>query len=202
MGHVSPDLTDRTINFECEDIDFDQGRISVRRALVRGQLTTPKNGKGRQIAMPPGLASALLDLVGTRRREAIQSGWPDIPQWVFCTKSGGQFDERNFSRTWQRVRRRAQKLGVRPLKLHSTRHTYASSALAAGKSLRWVADQLGHRNPEFTLRTYAHLMPQEENDLSFADFGGPGRPSPAPASEPAAPKENAPAASGRGHSCA
>ena len=50
------------------------------------------------------------------------------------------------------------------------------------------------------LRTYAHLMPQEESDLSFADFDGPGRPYTAPASEPAAPKQNAPAASGRGHS--
>lgn len=73
--------------------------------------------------------------------------------------SGGQLDERNFTRTWDRVRRRAQKSGVRPLKLHCTRHTYASTALAAGKSLRWVADQLGRQNPEFALRTYAHLMP-------------------------------------------
>jgi hypothetical protein len=68
------------------------------------------------------------------------------------------------------------------------------------KSLRWVADQLGHQNPEFTLRTYAHLMPQEETDLSFADFGGPGRPCTATPPEAAAENKNAPATSGRGHS--
>ena len=28
--------------------------------------------------------------------------------------------------------------------------------LNAGRSIRWVADQLGHANPELTLRTYAH----------------------------------------------
>jgi hypothetical protein len=27
-------------------------------------------------------------------------------------------------------------------------------------------------NPEVTLRIYAHLIPEEDNDLSFLDFGG------------------------------
>ena len=63
----------------------------------------------------------------------------------------------------------------------------------------WVADQLGHQNPEFTLRTYAHLMPQEETDLPFADFGGSTRPYTAPDSEALAESENAPDLSGRGH---
>ncbi len=56
-------------------------------------------------------------------------------------------------------------------------------ALASGKSIRWVADQLGHSNPELTLRTYAHVIPNEETDLGFADFAlphGPGRPYTAP----------------------
>ena len=52
------------------------------------------------------------------------------------------------------------------------RHTYASLALASGKSIRWVAEQLGHSNPELTLRVYAHAMPEEDVDLSFLDFGG------------------------------
>ncbi len=64
---------------------------------------------------------------------------------------------------------------------------YASRALASGKSLRWVAEQLGHANPELTLRTYAHVLPVREEDLSFADFvavsGAPKRPQTAPRSE-------------------
>ncbi len=35
-----------------------------------------------------------------------------------------------------------------------------------------VADQLGHADPAFTLRVYAHAMRDEESDLSFAEFGG------------------------------
>ena len=57
--------------------------------------------------------------------------------------------------------RRAQKLGVRPLKLHCTRHTWATMAVAANKSIRWVADQLGHADPALTLRVYAHALQEE-----------------------------------------
>ena len=57
------------------------------------------------------------------------------------------------------------------MKLHTARHTYARMALAAGKSVRWVADQLGHSSPMLTLKTYAHAMREEEVDLGFASFG-------------------------------
>ena len=37
--------------------------------------------------------------------------------------------------------------------------------------MRWVASQLGHANPELTLRVYAHALREEEADLGFLDFG-------------------------------
>lgn len=70
--------------------------------------------------------------------------------------------------------RRAQTLGVRPLKLHAGGHTFATLALEAGRSIRLVAEQLGHANPALTLRVYAHAVPVEGGDLSFADFGATG----------------------------
>ena len=171
------------LGLKWEDVDLERGRISIRRALVRGRPTTPKSGKGRSIAIPAALASLLLDLLAQRHRECLTRGWPEVPEWVFCSEVGGPLEERNVERAWFRVRRRARKRGVRPLRLHCARHTYASMALASGKSIRWVADQLGHSNPELTLRTYAHVIPNEETDLGFAEFAfphGPGRPYTAP----------------------
>ena len=52
-----------------------------------------------------------------------------------------------------------------------TWHTYATHALEAGRSVRWVSGQLGHADPAMTLRAYAHVLPHREEDLSFADFG-------------------------------
>jgi len=56
-----------------------------------------------------------------------------------------------------------------------------------------------HSNPELTLRQYAHMLPQAETDLSFADFGGPRRPYTAPALADDRANENAPGGSDRGH---
>ena len=43
-------------------------------------------------------------------------------------------------------------------------------ALRAGKSIRWIAEQLGHWDPAITLRIYAQVLPDEGEDLGFLDF--------------------------------
>ena len=85
-------------------------------------------------------------------------------------------EPRNFIRGFAQVRRRAAARHVRPLPFKSSRHTYATLALISGKNPVWVSRQLGHSDPAFTLRTYAHVLPQDYADLSFADFGVPKRP--------------------------
>ena len=42
--------------------------------------------------------------------------------------------------------------------MHGARHLYASVQLEAGTSIRALAEYLGHADPGFTLRTYAHLI--------------------------------------------
>ena len=103
--------------------------------------------------------------------ECLVRGRSEVPAPVFCSKAGTPLD--NLSRVWDRLRRRAQaEEGIRPLPLHSARHTWATHALDSGKSIRWVADQLGHADPALTLRVYAHVLRDDEVDLSFADFAG------------------------------
>ncbi len=45
---------------------------------------------------------------------------------------------------------------------HALRHWYASGLLDSGESVKSVANNLGHADPGFTLRTYTHLMPSSE----------------------------------------
>jgi hypothetical protein len=75
---------------------------------------------------------------------------------------GSLLDERNVTRSWDRLRRRARKHNVRPPRLHDARHTFASLALTAGKSIPWVSGQPGHATPEITLRVYAHALHDDE----------------------------------------
>ena len=52
--------------------------------------------------------------------------------------------------------------GVPGLRFHDLRHTFASTLLSRGVSVKAVADWLGHSSPVITLTTYAHLMPADE----------------------------------------
>ena len=78
------------LGLKWEDVDFERRRIHIRRAIVRGAVTTPKSGRGRLVAMPPGLASVLFDLLAERRAQALRKGWPQAPEWVFCSEAGGR----------------------------------------------------------------------------------------------------------------
>ncbi len=56
--------------------------------------------------------------------------------------------------------------GVQPGRgngIHALRHFYASVLIDAGESVKAVAEYLGHADPGFTLRVYAHLFPSSED---------------------------------------
>ncbi len=167
------------LGLQWRDINFDRREILICRAITVAEMTTPKSGRSRSLHMTESLAAELFELLALRRRQVLARGWKETPDWVFCSDVGSSIDPRNFSRVWERFRRRFQTEGIRPLKLHAARHTWASMALESGKNIRWVADQLGHADPALTLRVYSHVMKSEERDLSFAEFG-PKRPYTAP----------------------
>ena len=54
---------------------------------------------------------------------------------------------------WQRVRARA---GLKDVRIHDLRHTFASTAIASGQGLPMIGKLLGHTQVQTTAR-YAHL---------------------------------------------
>ena len=139
------------------DIDF-QGRfIEVRRNRVAGRTTTPKNGKTRRVDMSMQLTQVLRALLTARKTEALQRGWKHVPDWVFCTEEGSPLDGDNLRhRVFYKV---LAKAGLRRIRLHDLRHTFASLLIQNGESLAYVRDQLGHSSIQVTVDTYRHLIP-------------------------------------------
>jgi len=166
-----------SLGLHWSDVNFEKCALRIRRQFSHHELSPPKGGKARTIQIPVGLAEELLTLLAQRRRGSLAGRWPEVPEPVFCSLNGAY--EQNIERKWGRVRRRAQARGVRPLRLHCARHTFATLALESGASIRRVSEQLGHSDPGFTLRVYAHALPRQQRDLGFVEFG-PGRPYTAP----------------------
>ena len=72
--------------------------------------------------------------------------------WVITGKiEGGRLTD--LQPFWQRVRARA---GLHDVRIHDLRHTFASTAVAAGQSLPMIGALLGHTQVQTTAR-YAHL---------------------------------------------
>ena len=48
--------------------------------------------------------------------------------------------------------------GVKKIRFHDLRHTYASLLIDQGENIKYIQSQMGHANPSVTLNIYGHLM--------------------------------------------
>lgn len=51
------------------------------------------------------------------------------------------------------------KRGLRRIRFHDLRHTFASLLIQNGESLAYVKEQLGHSTIKLTVDVYGHLVP-------------------------------------------
>lgn len=168
-----------------EDVNLAERRItwggSRGRKATRAKST--KANKARTVDLAPELAVALGQLA---RASVLRPAGDDF---VFRDRRGKPWNYDGLDSAWDRLRRRAQVRGVRPLPFHSWRHTYVSWALAAGEDLAWIARQIGDRIDTMT-RNYAHLLAGTGSDHAFLSVQG----TPARLLHPAATAGPAPAA--------
>jgi integrase len=148
-----------------QDVDLDAGRLTVKQSLVmcggKAVIQPPKSKAAvRSVKLPGETIAALVahkDRQGwARKRAGVR--WTETGL-VFTTGIGTALSPRNVGRSFEAMIVRA---GVPRMRLHDLRHVSASLDLASGTSVKAVAARLGHSDPSITLRTYAHVLPQEE----------------------------------------
>jgi len=140
------------------DLDFENRFLEVRRSLQEGgRVEFPKNGKIRRVDMSLNLAQELKRLKLHRQQEKLAKGWAEVPEWVFCNEDGKPIWKSNFER---RVFHKAlARGGLRHIRFHDLRHTFASRLLQNGESVVYVKDQMGHHSIKVTVDIYGHLVP-------------------------------------------
>jgi integrase len=146
------------------DLDFTHREILVERALSRGKIGSTKTDTVRRVDLSQGLADALRALLIHRDKQTLQSGWSEVPPWVFVNREGNPIDESRLRKRFARTMKAAHISGHR---MYDLRHTFASHLLSKGAPITYVAAQLGHSKPTTTLQWYAHWLPR--NDRAFVD---------------------------------
>jgi integrase len=139
------------------DLDFHGRFIQVQRNYTHWKVTTPKSGESRRVDMSKELAQTLKDLQTERQLEAAANGWAEVPPWVFCNERGGLLHPHNLrDRVFYRLLKAA---GLRQVRFHDLRHTFASLLFQQGESPVYVKEQMGHSSIQVTVDLYGHLIP-------------------------------------------
>ncbi len=140
------------------DLDFQSRFLEVRRSLQDGgRVELPKNKRIRRVDMSLQLAEELRRLKVARAKETLLKGWSQVPEWVFCNEEGRPLWKSDFER--RVFHKLLAKAGLRRVRFHDLRHTFASRLLQNGESPAYVKEQMGHHSIKVTVDIYGHLVP-------------------------------------------
>lgn len=160
------------LGLKWEDVDFEQGKLFVRRQLRRDVgsfdvanrrhiggslvLVEPKTNSSRRAIDLPSIATEMLGLQRERQdcdRRVAREAWQESGH-VFTTNIGTLLDPRNISREFATV---AEQAGLGRWHIHELRHSAASLMLGGGVPIEVVSDVLGHSSIRITADTYGHI---------------------------------------------
>lgn len=144
------------------DVDFERGLIFVRRSYHQrhGFDSTKTRRSQRAVHMSPGLVGILFS------HKQSTGGQPG--ELVFAT-NGKPIPAASMVR--DRFNPTLENAGLRRIRWHDLRHTYAAIMISSGENIRFVSQQMGHTSTRTTWDIYGHLLPE----VSRGAGGPPGR---------------------------
>ena len=147
-------VSQRALGLRWRDVDWAAQRIRVRNTFVRGEHST--DGKSdlstrRSVPMADRLAREL-------DRWSQRTEYRGDGQLVFAHPQTGSPLDR--SKVTKRFKAACRAAGVREVKFHDLRHTFATRLAASGQPLRTIQEFLGHADSK-TTQIYAHYAPSE-----------------------------------------
>lgn len=148
-----------------EDLDFGAMKIRVRWSFVRGKMDSPKSQCSIR-AVP--LATRLVDELERHHRGSV---WNQDGDLVFAHPHTGRPLDR--VRLLLHFKAALARAGVRSVRIHDLRHTFATTVAASGEiSIRTLQEWMGHEDIR-TTQIYADYMPAaREQEMLDAAFGG------------------------------
>lgn len=146
-----------------DKVDLDRGVIRVARTWCKDEKRLKDTTKGRKVRSVP--------INETLRRVLVECKLRSEGPWVVTEPNGERFHSRNFT---QRIfKPRCKEIGVRNIRFHDLRHTFASHFVMNGGDLYVLQKLLGHHSVVETER-YAHLSPDHLlGAAGVVEFGKP-----------------------------
>jgi integrase len=136
--------------------DIREQTVLVERAVSLGEEKDTKTAAHRTVRLLPPLAADL-------REWRLRSGRPGAKTLIFPSTAGTVWSQPAYQ-SWRRraFKRSLDGAGVEHARPYDLRHSFASLLLHEGRTVIYVARQLGH-DARLTLTTYGHVMDEFED---------------------------------------
>lgn len=135
------------------DIDWNKGTAEIRRTYRCGAFYQPKTASSRRTVELPA------DLLAMLKRWRLACPKLDGGHDLVCPSKSGKPMHASALLT-QGFHPALRRAGIRKVRFHDLRHSWASNLLAAGVDVVTVSKALGHATVHVTLTTYAHAVPK------------------------------------------
>jgi integrase len=162
------------LGLKWQDINFEAGRLQVRRVLSRVPThmparehvyveAEPKTQKSRRSVMIAPFALEALKMHRVSQLEdKVKAGefWQEH-DYVFCTLQGRHLHPNHVVEEFKKLLTRA---GLPNIRFHDLRHSAATLLLSLGVHPKVVQELLGHTQISITMDVYSHVLPGMQQD--------------------------------------
>ncbi|EAA0094071.1 site-specific integrase [Listeria innocua] len=141
-----------------ENVNFEKNQITIEQTLIYQTkndwyLSTPKSNKAyRTIGIGSNLSTKLAQ-------------WKKLQEMVgnfeYMAQLDGTFTPPYSFANW--LKDYAKQAGIKPIKLHSLRHSHVALLVEKNIQPLMIQERLGHANIQITLGTYGHLYAKADD---------------------------------------
>ena len=134
------------------DLDLERRVLFIRRTYSpQHGFNEPKSERGRRaVKVTPVLAEML--------REHKEKTGGKAGDLMFTNRAGNPIDGTNLLA--QKFQPTLERAGLRRVRSHDLRHTYAALQIALDENFKFIQQQMGHASITTTMDLYGHLMPE------------------------------------------
>ena len=152
-GHGNSGIVDAGhLALKWSDWDTERGLIYIRRTYsAQFGFGTPKSAQStRAVGVTPELGRIL------QEHKEGEKGAPD--DLMFVNREGNVINHQNM--VTREFHPALQRAGVKRIRFHDLRHTYATLMISLGENIKFIQRQMGHSTITTTMDRYGHLLPE------------------------------------------
>jgi integrase len=141
------------------NLDWHRRQYFVKERLYKRRFVEPKSATSkRTVNLPPIVLEALRAHRARQAERKLQVGGAyQDDDLIFCAALGTPMDRGNVLKRdfWPLLKQ----AGLRRVRFHDLRHTFATLLIDQGESPKYIQAQLGHASIQVTMDRYGHLLP-------------------------------------------